>query len=94
MSRYRIDCINKDDRYNPYERIRFVGGALSNGERWKISQEDAIGYIRTNTHSFYVSVGGKEVEVVVAISPYNRFYIKTEPDGAEPNNLLSLPECP
>jgi hypothetical protein len=23
-----------------------------------------------------------------------RRYLKTEPDGVRPNNLLSLPECP
>src|SRR5215213_3943376 len=94
MSRYRILCINKNDRYNPYERILSVGGLLLTGERWKSTQQDVIDYIRDDIHTFYVSVGGNEVEVVVAVSPYNNYYIKTEPDRAEPNNLLSLPECP
>lgn len=94
MARYQVTCINKDDRYNPYERILNIGGKLADGTRWKISQQDAIGYIRNKTHSFYVSVGGKEAEVEVAISPYNNYYIKTVPDGNEPNNLLSLEECP
>lgn len=94
MARYQVLCINKDDRYNPYERILNIGGKLSDGNRWKISQQDAIAHIRNKTHSFYVSVGGNEAEVVVAVSPYKNYYIKTEPDGDHPNNLLSLPECP
>lgn len=92
MARYEVTCINKDDRYNPYERILFIGGF--NGERWKISQQQAIRYIEAREHSFYVSRGGRSVDVIVGISPYNNKYIKTTADGAEPNNLLSLPECP
>ncbi len=38
----RITCINKTDRYNPHERIRYVGGVNPDGSRWKLSQEQAI----------------------------------------------------
>ena len=31
---------------------------------------------------------------VVAVSRFGNKYIKTEADGDQPNNLLSLPECP
>ena len=34
------------------------------------------------------------VWVIVAISQHGNKYIKTKPDGDQPNNLLSLPECP
>jgi hypothetical protein len=94
MARYQVLCINKDDRYNPYERIQFIGGKFPDGNRWKISQADAINHIRNQEHSFFVSVSGVEAEVEVAISPYVHYYIKTKPDGNEPNNLLSLEECP
>lgn len=93
MARYQILCINKDDRYNPYERILRVGG-ITGGIRWTFTQTETITAIRNLIHSFYVSAGGREVEVIVAVSPYGNFYIKTEADGTEPNNLLSLPECP
>lgn len=45
-------------------------------------------------HSYYVVRGGNEVEVVVAESRFRHKYLKTKPDGEEPNNLLALPECP
>jgi hypothetical protein len=32
--------------------------------------------------------------VVVAVSRYGNKYIKTTADGEQPDNLLSLPECP
>ncbi len=89
-----IRCINKDDRENPYERITHVGGKNPDGGPWKQTQEQTIRDINNGDWVFYVGEGKDRVKVVVAISPYDNEYIKTEADGQEPNNLLSLPECP
>lgn len=90
----QITCINKSDRDNPYERITHVGGTNQNGTRWRLTQESAIAGIEDGTWRFFVSVGGKSVWVIVATSRHGNKYLKTESDGEEPNNLLSLPECP
>ena len=87
-----ISCINKDDRYNPYERITHVGGFGST--HWKITQAEAINFIERGVWRFHVNKSGKRVWVVVATSRFGNKYLKTEADGDEPNNLLSLPECP
>lgn len=89
----RIECINKSDRPNPHERILNVGGKNADGNRWKLTQEAAIKGIEEGKWRFWVSVNGQSVWVVVAVSRFGNKYLKTEADGEQPNNLLSLPEC-
>ena len=89
MSRYEITCINKrGDHYDPHERISYIGQQGS----WKISEDNAIRRIQSGSDSFYVSVGGRTVDVIVAVHN-GRKYLKTQSDGYAPNNLLSLREC-
>jgi hypothetical protein len=94
MTRHEIKCINKTDRYDPHERISAVGGVNADGTRWRLSQDQVIAAIEKRESGFFVRVQGHEVDVVVAVSRYGHKYIKTEADGEQPNNLLSLPECP
>jgi hypothetical protein len=89
-----VKCINKSDRYNPHERILSIGGTNSAGTKWKLSQEDAIKGIEDGKWSFYVTQGMRTVDVIVAVSQYGHKYLKTVADGLQPDNLLSLPECP
>lgn len=86
-----IKCINKDNRLDPHERITHVGGYGTS--QWKISTAQAIQYIERGEWTFYVSRGGRTVNVVIA-TRNGRKYLKTADDGFTPDNLLSLPECP
>lgn len=94
-STHRVECINKTDRYSPHERIRNIGGQNADGTRWNITQPRAIEGIEAGKWSFYVErLAGDRVDVVVARSAAGNNYLKTTADGDQPNNLLSLPECP
>lgn len=93
-SRHEIKCINKQDRFSIYEKIQYVGGINPGGDRWKLSQAEAIQTIQNGKYEFFVSRGGRIANVIVAKSAQGNFYLKTEADGETPDNLLSLPECP
>jgi hypothetical protein len=53
----RVECVNKNDRYDPHDRIQNIGGRNGDGTRWRLSQEDAIAGIGSGKWDFYVSVG-------------------------------------
>ncbi len=89
----QIDCIEKDDRFDITEAIQTVGGRNADGTRWRLSQKDAIAGIKSGKWSFYVSSGGRRVNVIVATSRFGNEYLKTEADDYAPNNLLSLQSC-
>lgn len=91
--RVRIRCINKTDRMNPHERIKNVGGQNADGGRWKQSVDQTVREIESREWEFIVTEGGRTVDVIVATHNGNK-YIKTTADGIQPDNLLSLPECP
>lgn len=93
-NRAQIKCINKRDRGDIHERISHVGGyPAAEGGSWKWAEERAIAEIEAGNWTFFVSQGGREVNVIVS-SRNGRKYLKTANDGANENNLLSLPECP
>lgn len=88
-----VMCINKTPRNEPHLRIRNIGGVNPDGKRWRLSEEDAIDGIESGKWQFYVSRGGHTVWVIIA-TRLGRKYLKTQNDGEQPDNLLSLPECP
>ena len=91
---YEVKCINKSSRMNHYERILNIGGVNPDRSRWKLSQIDAILGMEKGNYAFFVNVNGHSVWLMVSTSANGNKYLKTQNDGEQPNNLLSLPECP
>ena len=92
-SLHRIECITKDDQYNPFEQIRRVGGRGADGTPWTLTLAEAIEGIEAGRWRFYVQKGEHMVFVRIMISGAGHKYLKTDGDDDTPDNLLSLPEC-
>ena len=89
----QIMCIEKHpSHYDAHTRIKAVGG-VANSVRWKDSEDAAIKNVKRDPQSYYSSVNGVSVWVIVA-THNGREYLKTTSDGYAPNNLLSLDDCP
>ena len=91
--RVEIKCIVKTNRSDAHQRIQSVGGVNPDGQRWKLSEADAIKGIHDDKWDFWTQGGGKTVDVVIA-KREGKEYLKTKNDGVQPDNLLALPTCP
>ena len=96
-SNIQVTCIIKrGGNSNPHERIESLGGN-HHGRRWLMSENAVIAELEkpawARSWNFYVRVAGRTAWIVVAMHN-GRKYLKTEADGYEPNNLLSLSACP
>jgi hypothetical protein len=89
-----VKCINKTPRNDPHDRIRRFGGpGGKDGGWWYLDHSQMVAAVENNTYGrFWVTRGGATVYCIVATHNGNK-YVKTENDGLQPDNLLSLPEC-
>jgi len=96
MADYQVTCITKNPRFDRHHAIQNIGGVLSNGQTWKIAQQEAVTFIDTHQHTFFVAVRGRRANVITEPSQFVRGlrYLKTDADGVLADNLLSLPPCP
>lgn len=93
-SRHEVTCIVPDGS-DADQRIDKIGGKTGGPNKgpWSLPIDDAIRGIEDQTWSFWTQGGGRATNVIVAKRSNGRKYLKTEADGIEPNNLLSLPQC-
>jgi len=96
MADYQVTTITKNPRFDRHHAIQNIGGVLSTGVPWKITQQEAVNLIDTRQHTFFVSVGGRRANVITEPSAFvsGLRYLKTDADGVLADNLLSLPPCP
>ncbi len=88
--RYRITCTTN---HPTHERITHLGCVTNTNLYQLFSEEEAIKRIEDGDTFYVERPVGHVVEVVIAKRD-GRKYLKTEPDGEKPDNLLSLPDCP
>ena len=91
-AKYEVMYINKVNSPFVNEMIRDIGG-IKDGEYWKITQQQAIKYIKNEIAEFYMFHNRKRMDLIVGKSKSGK-YLKTISDGEMPDNLLRLPECP
>ena len=78
---------------NHDRRIHSVGGVNPDGAHWQIREAEAIAASEAGRWNFFVTAGGRDVPVIVAVSKYGSKYLKGAGDALQPDSLLALPEC-
>ncbi|MFC5284347.1 DUF3892 domain-containing protein [Pedobacter alpinus] len=93
----RITCINKanGNHENPYVAISHLGWEDYNStKKGKNTRVEIYNFLEHEGGMAYVEdFKGNKTKVVTAISPRGTKYVKTEANGTESDNLLSLKEC-
>jgi Protein of unknown function (DUF3892) len=64
-AKHQVSCINRHHHGEVHERIQNIGGVSTEG-RWKLSENEAIQGIESGSWAFFVSVGGRSVDIIVA----------------------------
>jgi len=90
--RRQVHCVTRGTSKQDYEKITHIGGMYADGGSWQETTEEAVRKIMAKECEFFVSKGGKQTNVIVG-KYLDRFYLKTEADNTEGNNLTSLPDC-
>lgn len=91
---HEVRCVKRTDDGAPHDRITHIGGLNDNYTRWQVTQEEAIAGIETGKWAFYVARAGHTVDVIVATTRFGAKYLTTAADGARPDPLDTLVECP
>lgn len=90
----QIRCTQKTTQQNASGRIAAVGGVNSDGKRWKITTREAISQIENGKYAFFVEKPNRRVDIVIARTATGEKYLKSTTDKEQPDDLLSLPNCP
>ncbi len=91
--RRQVHCVTRGTSKQDYEKITHISGIYADGGSWQETTEEAAKKIIAKEWEFFVSKGGKHTDVIVG-KYLDRYYLKTEPDATEGNNLSNLPDCP
>ena len=89
MTIRQIKCV-RTDGYDPTPgHITHVGGD------WGIvTRLDAVSHIFARSHTYFtLDRWGNSASVYVAKTSNNLYYLTTQADQSQENNLLSLPAC-
>lgn len=87
---FQVTC-HKPDNLDLDRRIQGLGGPSG----WYRDIDTIIYLIEEQNEQFWtVAPSGESVWIEVKKRPNGRKYLKTVPDGVEPNNILALPHCP
>ena len=91
-STYDVTAVCKAETSNAFEAVTHLCGEGYAGATWKIPLADAIEGVRCGRFEFLVADDtGHKQKLVIARSPYNRYYLRAEGDRSEPKGLLMLP---
>ena len=94
MARHlRIHHIVTTDRPGPH-CVGAICGINPDGTHWTLTRDQAVSQIEGRVSAFYIEKpGGKRFDVIVAMDPGAKKYLKTIPDRDNSNELLFLPNC-
>ena len=87
-----IESIMKEKTPEGLSRVRAIGGTTLGGGRWMLLENQAITAIERCRSEFFVTKEGRQVPVIIGITPEGTKFLKSEEDGMQADTLLALPD--
>ncbi|WP_035463648.1 hypothetical protein [Algoriphagus vanfongensis] len=97
MKRLRVLCSQKITGLNHKTEITQIGGVNGSGEKWKVSEKEAIAGIQTGLFEFYIVENFKDVPVSIKeeiVEGQAKKQLVATGLGFLHNLLEDLPDCP
>lgn len=74
-------------------RISHIGGVNNSNLPWTLTVDEAVRTLEHKQYSYYVMLGTRRAEVVLAYTPSGAKYLRISADNHEVSTLCSLPDC-
>jgi hypothetical protein len=93
MPALKILCTRNTPSSEPHLRISHIGVANNGNLPWTLTVDEAIRTLDLEHYSYYVMIGTRRADGVLAYAPSGAKYLRCSADNGEVHALDSLPDC-
>jgi hypothetical protein len=92
VTSHEVTCISKNTNHDRHDHLTHLGGQSPLGRGWRVTIAEAIKGILSGKWHFFVTIGGRQEPLRVAVDRDGSRYLKLD-DQENAHGLMKLPAC-